>query len=255
MAFEVTPSNDATLLAQTIVGSGVTLHGTPTLTGHSSQSGRFTGFSTGAYVNPVTGQSGSVSIASGVILSSGSAANATSTYDFDDGASTDLGGLGDSDLTALAGFATRDAVVLTFQFVPVASPLFIQFVFLSSEYPDYVNTQYNDVFGFYVNGANVALTPGGDPISVNTINLGRPVGSFASNAELMTQYSVEEVTPYNFGGSTVLLTVSAPVTPGEPNTFKFALADGSDWILDSAVLIGTGYFSTSPTAMSRYYAM
>ena len=40
--FTVTPSTDATALAQSIVGAGVTLVGTPRLTGMPEQSGLFT---------------------------------------------------------------------------------------------------------------------------------------------------------------------------------------------------------------------
>jgi MYXO-CTERM domain-containing protein len=243
--FVVTPTTDATQLAQNIVGAGVTLTGTPTLTGATGQAGTFVDFTTGPYTNPVTGASGEITMASGIILSSGRVADAAGTYQ--GGASTNLGGPGDADLTAISGFTTLDAVALTFEFVPTESQIFISFLFASTEYPNFVNSQFNDVFGFFVNGTNVALVPGTtDPVTINSINVGNPVGVNPSNPQFFTRYSVLDVTPFNYGGATVLLTVAANVNPNVVNTFKFAIADASDRILDSAVLIGAGQFTVTP---------
>lgn len=243
--FSVTPTTDAAALAQGIVGAGVTIVGTPVLVGVSGQAGTFTDFTTGPYTNPVTGTSGEVTMSQGIILSSGLAADGTGVYS--GGASDALGGAGDADLAAIAGFETFDAVSLTFQFVPNASQLFISFVFASTEYPNFVNSQFNDVFGFFVNGTNVALVPGSSaPVTINSINVGNPVGTDASNPAYFTQYSEFGVTPFNYGGATVLLTATANVTAGQINTFKFAIADASDAILDAAVLIGAGQFTTTP---------
>jgi hypothetical protein len=241
-AFVVTQTDDANILAQTILGPGVTLSGTPTLTGLPVQSGTFTDFTTGPFTNPVTGASGEITIDQGIILSSGPVTGAMGTYD--GGSSESLGGSGDADLSAISGFNTFDAVSLSFDFVPDADQLFIQFVFLSTEYPGYVNTSFNDVFAFFVNGNNVALVPGTtDPVTINSINVGRPVGTNVSNPEYFTQYSEMGVTPFNYGGATILLTATASVNAGEVNNFRFAVADASDSILDSAILIGTGEFS------------
>lgn len=241
-SFIVTQTNDASVLAQTILGSGISLSGTPTLTGNAAQSGTFQNFTTGVFNNPITGTSGQVNMASGIILSSGPVVDAMGNYT--GGASSNLGGLGDAALTAIAGYPTFDAVSLSFDFVPDADTLFIQFLFLSTEYPNYVNTQYNDVFGFFVNGTNVALVPGTtDPVTINSINLGRPTGTNPSNAQYFTQYS-NSSTPFNYGGATILLTANATVNPGVVNNFRFAVADGSDRILDSAILIGAGQFTT-----------
>jgi hypothetical protein len=243
-AFVVTPTDDANLLAQTILGAGVAISGTPTLTGLAVQSGTFTDFTTGPFTNPVTGVSGEITIDQGIILSSGSVEGAMGNYD-GLGSSVNLGGPGDAALTAISGFTTLDAVSLSFDFVPDADQVFIQFMFLSTEYPTYVNSQFNDVFAFFVNGTNVALVPGTtDPVTINSINVGNPVGINASNPQYFTQYSEFGVTPFNYGGATILLTATANVNAGEVNNFRFAVADASDRILDSAILIGTGKFTT-----------
>jgi hypothetical protein len=241
-AFVVTQTTDANLLTQSILGPGVAISGTPTLTGQAVQSGTFTDFTTGPFTNPVTSVSGEVTIDQGIILSSGPVTGAMGNYT--GGSSVDVGGPGDAALDAISGFTTLDAVSLSFDFVPDAGQVFIQFLFLSTEYPDYVNSQYNDVFAFFVNGTNVALVPGKtDPVTINSINVGKPVGVNASNAEYFTQYS-GPATPFNYGGATILLTATANVNSGQVNNFRFAVADASDRILDSAVLIGTGKFTT-----------
>ena len=43
---------------------------------------------------------------------------------------------------------------------PASTTLLFSYVFTSDEYNEYVTTQYNDVFAFYVNGVNCALVPG-----------------------------------------------------------------------------------------------
>jgi hypothetical protein len=62
---------------------------------------------------------------------------------------------GDSDLDSLIpGFATFDATVLEFDFVPSTSVISFQYVFGSEEYNEFVNSAQNNVFGFFVNGVS-----------------------------------------------------------------------------------------------------
>ncbi|HYI94509.1 MAG TPA: putative Ig domain-containing protein [Bryobacteraceae bacterium] len=242
--FTVIPSTSANTLAQSIVGTGVTIVGTPTLRGMSDQAGLFQAFSTGPFTNPVTNVSGSVAIPQGVILSSGRVQDATGR--FDSGADASMDGGGDSALSAIAGYETSDAVSLEFSFIPDSDEIFIEYLFASTEYPTFVNSPFNDVFAFFVNGVNVAVVPGSnDPVTINKINAGNPVGTQVSNPQFFTQYSNSN-TPFNYGGATVLLTARAAVRRGVVNTFRFAVADSSDSALDSAVFIGAGKFSTAP---------
>ena len=63
-------------------------------------------------------------------------------------------------------------------------------LFASTEYPTFVNSPFNDVFAFFVNGVNVAVVPGtNDPVTINKINAGNPVGFQVSNPQYFTQYS------------------------------------------------------------------
>ena len=92
----------------------------------------------------------------------------------EDGITADNDQPGDADLdTLIPGGSTFDACVLTFDFVPQTDVLTFDYVFTSDEYNEYANTEFNDVFGFFVNGQNVALIPGTTtPVAINNVNDG-----------------------------------------------------------------------------------
>jgi len=86
------------------------------------------------------------------------------------------GGLGDSDLNRLTSGVTFDAAVLEFDFVTTSEYLAFDYVFGSEEYLEYVGSEYNDVFGFFIDGpgldhVNLARIPNTEvPISINNVN-------------------------------------------------------------------------------------
>jgi hypothetical protein len=77
------------------------------------------------------------------------------------------------------GVQIFDAASLTFDFEStISQTLFFTFAFASTEYPDYVNSEYNDAFAFLLNGQNIALVPGTtDPVAINTVNVGELPGN------------------------------------------------------------------------------
>ena len=106
---------DATTLAQTIFGNGVTI-GTATLTGAAGASGTYSG------ADATLG--GIAPGDSGIILSTGQAADITNssgttdTNTSESGASTDNAQAGDTQLNAVTGQLTQDAVILESTFTP-----------------------------------------------------------------------------------------------------------------------------------------
>jgi PEP-CTERM motif len=250
-SFTVTQTDDATTLVSTLIQAGITVVGTPTYTG-TNQSGTFTNFNSGPYTNPLTNASGQFGYSSGIIMTSGYAANAATPYPggISAGANSSMGGGGNSLLNTLSGKTTYDAAVLSFQFKSQTSNLYFHYAFASTEYPQYVNSPFNDVFGFFLNGQNLALVPGtSTPIAVNNVNLGNsnnaPDIASATNPQYFTQYSVGG-TPFNYGGLTVDFLAQGTVVPGETNTMTLAIADASDHVLDSAVFIEGGSFGGDP---------
>lgn len=150
-------------------------------------------------------------------------------------ASTDLGRVGDAELTQLAGYDTFDAVTYTVTLVPAGDTLHVRYAFASEEYPEYVGSQFNDVMAVRVDGEQCAFVPGTTAaVSVNTVNHQTNSGYYVDNTEGAAGYGT------SMDGLTTPLTCSVPVTPGAPVTVDIRLADGSDHIYDSAVALLDG---------------
>ena len=165
----VTPVTDATALVSSLVSGGLSIiAGSPTYTGAASAVGTFS-------------SGGTLGIETGVILSSGNVADAPKSASTV--ASTSNGTPGDPVLTALdGGIATYDAATLSFSFTTTTGAISFQYVFGTEEYPTYVGSAYDDVFGFFVDGKNIALVPGTtQPVSVNTVNTGANPAYFRDN--------------------------------------------------------------------------
>ena len=248
----VAPINGTTItptsLAQSLLGanSGISITSS-TYTGVNAATGTFaSGF-------------GAIGIDSGVLLTSGAVVNVLGPND-DNAAGTPTNEPGDIDLDALVtGSSTFDASVLTITFVPTGSTIQFSYVFGSEEYNEYVDSTYNDVFGFFVNGVNRALILGtSTPVSINNINCGysdsgTPPPGPGKNCNLYVNND-----PATLGtqldGLTKVLTFTAPVNPNVQNTLKIAIADTSDRVLDSAVFIAGGTLAvvTPPTITKAF---
>lgn len=153
------------------------------------------------------------------------------------GTSTSLGEPGDSDLNdLLMGWQTNDATVLEMDIFSTGSQLDFSYVFASEEYPEFVNSGFNDIFAFFISGPgisglqNIAMVPSSsDFVSINTIN---------SNTN--SQYYVDNTNGMDieFDGYTTELIASATVTPNETYQIKIAIADVSDNVFDSGIFLG-----------------
>jgi hypothetical protein len=221
------------LLAQFLVGEGVTISNVQ-FTGAKAAGGIFNG---GAFAG--------IDIKKGIILSSGNVANAAIPNN-SDGTSTSFGTPGDADLDALIPQATRDAVVLEFDFVPQQNQVRFQYVFGSEEYNEFVGGSFNDVFAFFLDGENIALIPGTTtPVSVNNVNA-------TTNSNLYNNNDPSNGIPTPFGiefdGFTTVLTAEKVITAGVPHHIKLVIADAGDTSLDSAVFLAAASFSSTEEA-------
>jgi hypothetical protein len=197
------------------------------VSGNNASAGLFTG-----------GVAAGIGLESGIILSTGFITNVLGPNEYA-GATGVLDLPGDEDLDALIpGYDTFEATILEFEFVPLFDTLYISFVFGSEEYNEWVGSPYNDVFGFFLNGENIALVPGtGDRISINSINNNSNSEYFIDNDERPGPFCTE------MDGYTVLMTATGVVTPGESHIIKLAIADAGDRSFDSWVFIGAEGFS------------
>jgi outer membrane protein OmpA-like peptidoglycan-associated protein len=143
------------------------------------------------------------------------------------------------------GKQTFDACVLEMDIVPTADTLAFNYVFGSEEYDEFVGTDFNDVFAFFISGAgitgekNLAVVPGTEiPVSINTINNGQ-TGSHGRNYSNPGYYisNVGGSIAIEYDGLTKLMYIRQPVKPYETYHIKLAIADVSDNAYDSGVLI------------------
>ena len=152
-------------------------------------------------------------------------------------------GPGDPRLSALiGGTATNDANELTINFTVdpnsgIKSGKF-EFQFGSEEYPDFVGSPFNDILAGFINGdqtTNFIHDSKGNLVSINSafFNLDNSVNPATGKS------------PYNieYNGLTSGLVASFPVQPGA-NTLTIAIADASDDLYDSGVLMTDLHFST-----------
>ena len=200
---------------------------------------------------------------SGVIMATGDISLAPGPNDAD-GASAGYGtSTPDGDLATLTGGALFDRANIEFDFTPTQSPLTFGFVFASEEYCEYVGTQYNDVFGFFISGPgipggqqNIALIPATTtPVAINNVNHLSYPGYYvnnqpASSGNLCGQNpSFSQVTnEIQYDGYTRKFTAVANVQPCQTYHIKLKIADVGDGVWDSAVFLNAGSFDAGGNA-------
>jgi hypothetical protein len=111
----------------------------------------------------------------------------------------------------------------------------MQFVFSSEEYPEYVNSLYQDMVGVWINGAQVDMTIGdgdADPGNINATDNGN---LFINNTN--DDYNTE------MDGFTVTLSLKIPIVAGT-NSIKIGVADVGDSSYDSNLLIAADSLQT-----------
>ena len=182
-----------------------------------------------------SGGATTVGFGSGIVLGSGSISDIAGPND-SDGTSTAFGTPGDPNLDALIpGLFTQDATILEFDFQCSTSLVAsFRYVFSSEEYNEFVDSQFNDVFGFFVNGRNIALLPQTTiPVAINNVNEVRGSQFFRSNEN--GSINIES------DGLTIVLGAEVQINPGR-NHIKLAIADATDTIYDSWVFLQQGSF-------------
>ena len=208
--------------------------GTPTYSGGEAASGTFTG-----------GIASGLGFESGLILTTGVAQDAVGPNSLTD-TSTTLGLPGDSGLDSLlpegpAGgvVTTNDAAILEFDFEAENSDLSFNFVFASEEYQEFVGSNFNDVFGLFVDGENIATIPGSslEFVTINNVNLDSNSEFFMDNenASLDIEYD----------GLTTVLAVEALGLDDGIHNLRIAIADTADGQFDSAIFIQGESVTTS----------
>lgn len=183
------------------------------------------------------------------------------------------------DLNSMNGAGSvKSAAVFEFDIITTGTELSMEFVFASEEYPEYVCSNFNDVFGIFLSGpgisgpyqnnaVNIASVPGTTvPIAINTVNNGDP-GVQGNGPQVCaaqdpnwTQNSVyyvdnlfsnpdfEQITEANafwvYDGHTVVLTVQYAVQCNTTYHLKYAICNTGDYGRDSGMFIKAGSISS-----------
>ncbi len=146
--------------------------------------------------------------------------------------------------------SVNDVCAIEFDFVATGDTIRFNYVFGSDEYLAWVNSQYNDIFGFFLSGPGI-----NGPYADNAVNLAEVPGTDPQLA--ITISSVNDVTNSAFyidnpandvlcqNGYTVKLTAESEVECGETYHIRLAIADGSDTALESFVILESGSFESN----------
>jgi len=239
----VTPDTNTIQLVNNFVLSGVTTANVE-YTGALNTLGSFS-----------NGNTTNIGLSDGIIMTTGNLTSTPIGSPASVFASTDNGSAGCAILDNLVSGTTYNASILEFDLVPAGNVLEFQYVFASEEYPEYVCSSYNDVFGFFITGPdpsggsfsdnNIAIVPGSTfPVAINSINNGTS-GSYGSSGSC---YSLNNSSLYVdneelggqsivFDGFTTVLLAQLYVVPGQSYHLKMAIADVSDAIYDSGIFL------------------
>jgi hypothetical protein len=253
-----TPTAAQSLVNNILLGAGVTASNITFTTSGSEpiQLGFFNGVNS------------NIGLDSGIVMSTGDVADIV-PGNF--GGGVPLGGA-DPDLLTLAnsvppligqGFSvsgTFHTAILEFDFVPAADTVKFRYVFGSDEYPTWINSQFNDVFGFFISGpgitgpfsgnsqniANIPNTNPPLPITISSVHNGN-----GSTGPLNNQYYIDNAnnTTVALNGFTTVFTAISAVTCGETYHIRLAIADGSDSGLDSGVFLEALSFTSNAVSI------
>lgn len=218
----VATNSTAQQLGNNIAGNNITVTNA-TMTGDSAQFGTFN------FIGSQLGVNSGVILSSGLVMDAVGPNSTTNT-------STSIGGPGDPDLSILSGNTTNDAAILEFEFQVQGNEVEFNFVFMSEEYNEWVNSGFNDVFAFYISGPgipvqeNLAVIPGTtSPITINNINNGSNSQYYNDNENGNTNIEFD-------GYTTPLKAAKGGLIPCATYTLSLRIADASDEAYDSAVL-------------------
>lgn len=232
----VSTTSNAGALVNSIVGPGVQVTNV-TLNCNGAASGTF------------TSNGSNIGLSSGIVLATGRIQQALGPNNSpgDDGFSNSncfnaSPSFFDANLSTIEPQANFDGCVLEFDIKPVCDIIEVKYVFASEEYPEFVGSEFNDAFGFFIWGpnpnggnysaTNIAQIPGaGVSVAINNINQGAN-----------TQYYVNNNggSSVQYDGFTIPLTASVAVTKCANYHLKFAIADAGDCAYSSAVFLANG---------------
>ena len=194
----------------------------------------------------------------GVILASGNIANAEGPNNSASDGNSFGDTSGDPDLNLFGAGSVRDAVGIEFDFTPTVPVINFEYVFGSEEYCEFVNSTFNDVFGFFISGPgingpftlgaeNIALVPGtANYVAINSVNHLVNTGFFNPNSTSCG--STTNLPEIEYDGYTTVLTATANVIPCQTYHIRMVVSDIGDHAYDSGVFLKANGFDAGGKA-------
>lgn len=247
-----TAQSPAGLVQNVLLGSGVTVSNI-SFNGAPISIGEF------------DGSACNVGLASGVVMTTGTVINSGAgdgphgpNNNASSGVDTGTPGLGLLS-NLVGGTGTYNAAVLEFDFVPYSDTVRFNYVFGSEEYPEYVGSQFNDVFGFFISGPgipggmqNIARLPNGQAVAINNVNAGTNSAFFVNNGNGSQAPQNGSPTYIQYDGFTKVLTAESKVDCGQTYHLIIAIADVGDGIFDSGIFLEANSLSSkTPVEISH----
>lgn len=211
--------------------------------------------------------SSSIGIEEGIVFTTGQLSDVPGP-NFSQGTSGQLTGLSDAPYlrNIVRNGQIFDAVGVEFDFESTFSFVSFTYVFASEEYCEYVGSEFNDAFGFFVSGSsingtgynnsvNIAKIPErNDVVSINNVNHNKNSNFFVDNLTerdaldcgiFAAPYSLQFI---EFDGFTTRLQAFIQVVPCETYRLRLVVGDVSDDVLDSGVFLEGNSFSSTGLA-------
>ncbi|CAN5225957.1 hypothetical protein BH09BAC5_BH09BAC5_10800 [soil metagenome] len=144
-------------------------------------------------------------------------------------------------LTNYTGRTVYEYCEFEFDIIPQGDTISFDFVFASEEYQEWVGSQYNDVFGFFISGPGIVPDPSATPYHNIALipNTTTPITINNVNQNSHTQYyqNNNNGTSVQYDGFTKGLKAISVVQPCQTYHLKLVVADCSDKLWDSGVFI------------------
>lgn len=174
----------------------------------------------------------------------------------------------DPQMAPIATASINGCATLDFDFVGLTNNISFLYTFASEEYPEYVCSDFNDVFAFYITGPdpetleertwNVAIipnsvsdsTPDGVAVAINSVNPGMAGTSGGSGTGCYYGFSSyyndnpSDSAGVQYDGYTTKLTASATILPCALYHMHLSVCNVGDNAYDSGVFLEYGSFSS-----------
>ena len=226
------------------------------------------GFTSFPFATGLVMTTGNVSVANGP-NSSNSSSSSTGVVSYSESA-----------LLNLVSMSLYNCASLDFDFQTNTDTFAFRYVFASEEYCEYVNSDFNDIFAFFLTGLdpvtlvqvtrNVAIIPGsvssahpqGIPVAINNVNHGHHSSSSSGPGTdpSYSQYFVHN-SSYNgvqYDGYTVALTAGSNILACQNYHMKLTIGNVGDNQYDSGVFLEEHSFESAPDpslSMSGFYCL